>query len=85
MQPQRDPFDQIHRFSATLFHSGGKGGWNFAPLPKEFLLPVTGGLRFAEPKPRLSDDGTERVVPERDAEQGNFGACALGKATMTRP
>jgi hypothetical protein len=42
MKPQRDPFDETHRFTATLFHTGGKGGWTFAPLPKDLKLPVTG-------------------------------------------
>jgi hypothetical protein len=42
MKPHRDPFDLTHRFTATLFHKGGKGGWTFAPLPKTIELPVTG-------------------------------------------
>ena len=37
-----DPFDETHCFTATLFHTGGKGGWTFAPLPKPLTLPVTG-------------------------------------------
>lgn len=41
-KPGRDPFDEVHRFTATLFHTGGKGGWTFAPLPKRLKLPVTG-------------------------------------------
>jgi len=42
MKPQRDPFELTHRFTATLFHTGGKGGWTFAPVPKSLKLPVTG-------------------------------------------
>lgn len=42
MRPQRDPFDKVHRFTATLFTTGGKGGWTFAPLPKTLRPPVTG-------------------------------------------
>ena len=42
MKPGRDPFAVTHRFTATLFHTGGKGGWTFAPLPKSLQLPVTG-------------------------------------------
>jgi len=42
MKPERDLFEQTHRFTATLFHTGGKGGWTFAPLPKSLELPVTG-------------------------------------------
>lgn len=42
MKPVRDPFAVTHRFTATLFHTGGKGGWTFAPLPKSLKLPVTG-------------------------------------------
>lgn len=30
-------------FSSTLFHSGGKGGWTFAPVPEELAPPVTEG------------------------------------------
>lgn len=42
MKAARDPFAEIHRFTAILFHSGGKGGWTFAPLPQELAVPVTG-------------------------------------------
>ena len=42
MKVARDPFDQLHCFTATLFHSGGKGGWTFAPLPADCTFPVTG-------------------------------------------
>ena len=42
MNPARDPFDLTHGFTATLFHTGGKGGRTFAPLPKNLKLPVTG-------------------------------------------
>lgn len=42
MKPQRDPFDEVHRFTATLFTTEGKGGWTFAPLPRGIAPPVTG-------------------------------------------
>lgn len=42
MKPLRDPFDEIHRFTAALFTTEGKGGWTFAPLPEDIALPVTG-------------------------------------------
>ncbi len=42
MKTGADPFDQTHRFTSRLFHSGGKGGWTFAPLPEGLALPVTG-------------------------------------------
>ncbi len=42
MKPQRDPFAEIHRFTAKLFTTEGKGGWTFAPLPKDISPPVTG-------------------------------------------
>lgn len=34
--------DQVHRFTAKIFHTGGKGGWTFAPLPLSLKPPVTG-------------------------------------------
>ncbi|MBX7208776.1 MAG: DUF1905 domain-containing protein [Verrucomicrobiaceae bacterium] len=42
MNHKRDPFDQVHRFAATLFTIEGKGGWTFAPLPARLRPPVTG-------------------------------------------
>lgn len=42
MKPQRDPFDEVHRFSATLFTTAGKGAWTFAPIPPVLAPPVTG-------------------------------------------
>lgn len=42
MTPKLDPFERIHRFTATLFTTEGKGGWTFAPLPQKVRLPVTG-------------------------------------------
>lgn len=42
MAVTRDPFEQVHRFTATLFHTGGKGGWTFAALPQDLDPPVTG-------------------------------------------
>ena len=42
MQRERDPFEEVHRFSAKLFTTEGKGAWTFAPLPKTVSPPVTG-------------------------------------------
>lgn len=42
MRPERDPFDVVHRFTATLFTTEGKGAWTFAPLPRTIAPPVTG-------------------------------------------
>ena len=42
MKPEPDPFESLHRFSAVLFHTGGKGGWTFVALPEKLKLPGTG-------------------------------------------
>lgn len=42
MKPQGNTFDEVHRFTATLLTTEGKGGWTFAPLPKSISPPVTG-------------------------------------------
>lgn len=42
MKDRRDPLREVHRFTATLFHTGGKGGWTFAPLAEGISIPVTG-------------------------------------------
>lgn len=42
MKRDRDPFEEVHRFSAKLFTTEGKGAWTFAPLPENISPPVTG-------------------------------------------
>lgn len=42
MMPFRDPFDEVHCFTSTLFTTEGKGAWTFATLPRGISLPVTG-------------------------------------------
>lgn len=42
MKPEADPFETVSFFTATLFNTGGKGGWTFAPIPADIAPPVTG-------------------------------------------
>ena len=67
MKPVRDPFELTHRFTATLFHTGGKGGWTFAPLPKSLQLPVTGSWGMT-PVMASVDGKTLSSVSEQEAE-----------------
>jgi hypothetical protein len=42
MKHQRDPFDEVHCFTGTLFTTEGTGAWTFVALPKSISPPVTG-------------------------------------------
>ena len=57
----------VHRFSATLFTTEGKGGWTFAPLPPELELPVTGSWGMT-PVVASVDGRTWKTTIWRDAK-----------------
>lgn len=70
MKSQHDPFEQKHRFTATLFHTGGKGGWTFAALPKNLQLPVTGSWGMT-PVIASVDDKTWKTTVWNDTKSGS--------------
>jgi Domain of unknown function (DUF1905) len=41
MAKHRSPIERRGPFTATLFRHPGKGGWTFAPIPRELAPPVT--------------------------------------------
>jgi hypothetical protein len=69
MKPGRDPFELTHCFTATLFLTGGKGGWTFAPLPKDLKLPVTGSWGMT-PVIASVDDKTWKTTIWNDTKSG---------------
>lgn len=67
MKRRRDPFEQTHRFTATLFRVEGKGGWTFVALPGSVSPPVTGSWGMT-PVIATVDGMTWKTTIWRDAK-----------------